>query len=121
MGAKMNNPSPQEYRGVKLRDIPSGMGGVLPVAVSNEVDGTTWVVCLHDEFFPNWVLTVPSAELRPFSHRLDAHMKKIIDSRLPDDAETMSQTQGSAQQAYNARNKTRAPAVPHVKPSGITP
>lgn len=71
------------YRGLKLVDIPSGMGGVLPAAVSREnEDGTYTVICLHSEYFPNWVLTVNADDCRHFTYKLDDDMKKIIDGRV---------------------------------------
>lgn len=71
-----------EYRGIKLVDIPSGMGGAFPAAVAAAGAEETQVICLHEEFYPNWLLTVKTSELKPFSYRITPRMKRIIDSRL---------------------------------------
>lgn len=71
------------YKGFGLVDIPSGMGGVLPAAVSKDNGENLTVICLHAEYFPNWVLTVDKSQVKQFSYKLDDNMKKIIDSRIP--------------------------------------
>lgn len=69
------------YRNIELLDIPSGMGGTLPAAVASETDDGLQVICLHPEFFTNWLLTVDRAECKPMSYRLNDDMKRIIDNR----------------------------------------
>jgi hypothetical protein len=69
------------YRNIELLDIPSGMGGTLPAAVASENDDGLQVICLHPEFFTNWLLTVQRNECKPMSYRLNDDMKRIIDSR----------------------------------------
>jgi hypothetical protein len=82
MEMKMMN-YPQSYLGIRLVCIPSGMGGVLPAAVAAEhEDGTTQVVCLHEEFFPNWLLTVKTSEIKPNTYRLSEFAQKIIRERV---------------------------------------
>lgn len=73
----------KSYKGFELVDIPSGMGGVLPAVVSKDIGESLTVVCLHEEYFPNWVLTVERSQVKPFSYKLNDAMKKIIDSRIP--------------------------------------
>ncbi|PKD40491.1 hypothetical protein CWO84_10160 [Methylomonas sp. Kb3] len=70
------------YKGFKLVNIPSGMGGVLPAVVSKDNGMTLTVICLHEEYFPNWVLTVERNNIKPFSYRLDHRMRYIIESRI---------------------------------------
>lgn len=72
-----------EYLGIKLVNIPSGLGGTLPAALTgHEHDGQVTVICLHDEFYPNWVLTVAAADIKPWTWgEPDARMKRIIASR----------------------------------------
>lgn len=71
------------YKGFTLIDIPSGMGGVLPAAISKDNGESLTVICLHEEYYPNWVLTVERSQVRPFSYKLNDAMKKTIDSRIP--------------------------------------
>lgn len=72
-----------QYRGIDLVDIPSGMGGVLPAAVAQRHDdGTMQVICLHDEFYPNWLLTVKQTDTKPFSYSISDRIKKILDKRI---------------------------------------
>lgn len=67
-----------QYRNIELLDIPSGMGGTLPAArTGDEIQ----VICLHSEYYTNWLLTVKKSECKPMSYRLDDKMKRIIDSR----------------------------------------
>jgi len=74
-----------EYRGIEIVDIPSGMGGTLPAAIAGKEhsDGRTPVICLHEEFYPNWLLTVPTDQIKPATWRLSKFAKRCIDSRLP--------------------------------------
>jgi hypothetical protein len=70
--------------GIELVDIPSGMGGTLPAAIAaRHEDGTTQVICLHEEYFPNYLFTVKTELLRPISYRLSAFARKCIHERLP--------------------------------------
>ena len=71
----------EKYAGTKLIDIPSGMGGTLPAAIAADHGETLQVVCLHHEFYTNWILTVKKSETKPFSYHLTNGMKKIIQSR----------------------------------------
>jgi len=74
---------PQSFLGVRLVCIPSGMGGVLPAAVAAEHnDGTTQVICLHEEFYPNWLLTVKTSEIKPNTYQISEFGKKIIRERM---------------------------------------
>jgi hypothetical protein len=72
----------QNFEGVELIDIPSGMGGTLPAAIAADHGEELDVICLHHEFFPNWVLTVKRADTKPWTWgALNNRMKKIIRSR----------------------------------------
>lgn len=70
-----------QYRNIEILDIPSGMGGTLPAAVASENDDGLQIICLHPEYFTNWLLTVDRTECRPMSYKLDDKMKCIIDGR----------------------------------------
>ena len=59
------------------------MGGTLPAAVAADHGDELQVICLHDEFWPNWLLTVKASEVKPFSWTLKPAMKKMIDGRKP--------------------------------------
>lgn len=73
----------QTYRGVQLVEIPSGMGGTLPAAVAARLDGgEVQVICLHPEYFPNFLLSVKATELQPFTYTLTSFAKECIDGRL---------------------------------------
>lgn len=73
---------PQQYLGVELCNIPSGMGGVLPAAKVGHVhEGKEQVICLHSEYYPNWVLTVNQNEITPNTHNLNDFMKATIKQR----------------------------------------
>lgn len=69
------------YQGLKLVDIPSGMGGTLPAAIAADHGKELQVIGLHHEFFTNWLLTVNAADTKQFSYTLTDAMKKIITSR----------------------------------------
>lgn len=72
-----------QYLGVELVNIPSGMGGVLPAAVaSRNDDGSCQVICLHQEYFPNWLLTVKPEGISPFTYPLTDFAKKCIRERI---------------------------------------
>lgn len=74
-----------EYRGAKLVDIPSEMGGSLPAALTGhqDEDGRVYVVCLHPEFYTNWVFTAAPANIKPWTWgSLTPAMKRIIASRV---------------------------------------
>ena len=58
------------------------MGGVLPAAVARRGETETQVICLHDEFYTNYLLTVQTSEITPFTYPLTQRMKAIIDDRL---------------------------------------
>ena len=71
-----------QYMGTEIVNIPSGMGGVLPAAIAQKHDdGTTQVVCLHEKFYPNWLLTVKADEISPCTYRLTEFAKKCIRER----------------------------------------
>lgn len=70
----------KHYRNIELVDIPSGMGGTLPAAIAKDGDEVQ-VICLHPEYYTNWLLTVNKSDCKPMSYRLTDSMKKIIDSR----------------------------------------
>lgn len=73
---------PQEYNGVQLCNIPSRMGGVFPAArTGSKHEGKEQVICLHPEFWTNWVLTIKEDEISTASFELTPAMKKIINSR----------------------------------------
>jgi hypothetical protein len=76
------NKCPQSYKGLKLVDIPSGLGGVLPAVISYEWDDKYSVICLHDEYFTNWMLQIDKDKVKPMSYTLTDAMKAIIESRL---------------------------------------
>jgi hypothetical protein len=64
-------------------DIPSGMGGTLPAAIAaKHEDGTTQVICLHEEYFPDYLLTIKTELLIPISYALSDFAKKCIQKRL---------------------------------------
>ena len=70
------------YLGVEIVTFPSGMGGVLPAAVAARYeDGTAQIICLHEEYFSNWLLTVKQEELKHCSCRLTEFAKQIIKER----------------------------------------
>jgi len=79
-----NSNITQEYKGIKLVDIPSGLGGTLPAAIAGEPhsDGLVPVICLHSEFYTNWLMVCKPESLRPMSSMLNTRMKRIINSRL---------------------------------------
>lgn len=70
-----------QYRNIELIDIPSGMGGLLPAAVAADHGDDLQVICLHPEYFNNWLLSVKRSECRPMSYKLTDGMRRIIDSR----------------------------------------
>jgi hypothetical protein len=70
------------YNGIELVDIPSGMGGHFPAAIANDEGDTLKVICLHPDYYNNWVLQVKRSQVKPFSYRLTDDMKKIIDERF---------------------------------------
>lgn len=71
-----------QYRNIELLDIPSGMGGILPAARCGvETGEEIQVICLHPEYYTNWLLTVKKSECNPMTYRLDDKMKRIIDGR----------------------------------------
>jgi hypothetical protein len=76
------NKYQQEYKGFKLVDIPSGLGGVLPAVISYEYDDKYSVICLHDEYFTNWALQIDKDKIKPMSCVLTDAMKALIESRL---------------------------------------
>jgi hypothetical protein len=75
---------PQFFHGVKLCNIPSGMGGVFPAAICSDPDDkdNVQVVCLHSDYFTNWVLSVKVADIKPLTYQLSEEMKNIILSRV---------------------------------------
>lgn len=75
------NAVPTNYRGIELVNIPSGMGGALPAAVASEDAEELRVICLHPEYFTDWVLTVKRSEVTPMTYPLNSAMKAIIDKR----------------------------------------
>ena len=70
-----------QYRNIELLDIPSGMGGTLPAAVASDNGEELQVICLHEEFYSNWLLTVKRSQCKPMTYKLNNNMKRIIDSR----------------------------------------
>lgn len=73
---------PQTYKNVSLCCIPSGMGGVLPAAIAKDHGEQLTVICLHEEYFPNWVLTINKSDIKPNSYQLVDSYKRIINGRL---------------------------------------
>jgi hypothetical protein len=71
------------WNGIRLVDIPSGMGGTFPAAVAADHGEKLDVICLHPDFFNNWLLTVKAEDVRPFSYALTAPMRRIIRDRRP--------------------------------------
>jgi hypothetical protein len=57
------------------------MGGTLPAAVAHDYGEELAVICLHDEFYPNYLLTVKAKDVKPLSWKLKPSMKKMIDER----------------------------------------
>lgn len=78
-------PVAQEYMGVRLVDIPSGMGGTLPAAVArvDVENGEYQVICLHHEFFPDHMLSAKISECHEMSYKLTPAMKAMIARRHP--------------------------------------
>lgn len=70
-----------QYRNTELLDIPSGMGGIFPAAVAADHGEELQVICLHPEYFTNWLLSVKRSECQPMTYKLDDKMRRIIDSR----------------------------------------
>lgn len=70
------------YRTIELLNIPSGMGGVLPAAVAEDHGEKLQVICLHSEYFNNWLLTVNRADCSVMSSALSKDMKSIINKRI---------------------------------------
>lgn len=71
------------YKGIEIVSIPSGMGGVLPAAVAMEFDsGEMNVICLHDEYFPNWVFTTKREVVSEYTYPLTASEIAKIEGRL---------------------------------------
>lgn len=70
-----------QYLGIEIIDIPSGMGGTLPAAIAEDHGNELQVICLHEQFFTDWLLTVNKAEIKPCSYTLTPFMKNIIQRR----------------------------------------
>jgi hypothetical protein len=72
---------PQEWRGVRLISIPTGLGRLLPAAVAADHGEELQVICLHPEYHRDWVLTVKRKSILPNRYRLTGDMKSIISQR----------------------------------------
>lgn len=62
-------------------NIPSGLGGVLPALVLNDVvdsEGKIQVRCIHHEYYPLWILHVPAAEIKPCLSELHQLEKRVL-------------------------------------------
>lgn len=71
-----------EYRGIELVDMPSGMGGKLPAAVAMDEGEALQVLCIHPDYFNNFLMTVPRSQCEPCSYRLTRDMMRLIDQRI---------------------------------------
>ncbi|MFO0958252.1 MAG: hypothetical protein U0800_12635 [Isosphaeraceae bacterium] len=70
------------FLGIEVVNISSGMGGVLPAAVAARHDNdTAQVICLHEVYFPSWLLTVKQADITPYTTKLTEFAKRIIKER----------------------------------------
>ena len=63
-------------------DTPSGMGGTLPGVVAYDGGDELQVICLHGEFFTNWLFNVRRDQCKPLSYRLDDDMRRIVRRRM---------------------------------------
>ena len=79
----MRKPAKQTYRNIPIVSFPSGMGGWLPgaVALDDPESSSLVVICLDEQFFTNWVLSVPRSQVKANQHELSEAAKRIIDSR----------------------------------------
>jgi len=62
-------------------NIPSGLGGVLPALVLNEAvdsEGKIQVRCIHEEFYPLWILNVPVADIKPCLSKLHPIKERVL-------------------------------------------
>ena len=72
----------QCYKGFRLVNVPSGLGGSLPAALLEEIDAKVKVLCLHSEFYPGWTLKFDASHVKPLSYRLTAEMRDVIDNYI---------------------------------------
>lgn len=54
-----------EFNLNEVVDIPSGMGGTLPALILAKPDDETYQVrCIHQEFYPMWLLTIKAKNIK---------------------------------------------------------
>jgi len=72
------------YRGLYLVNIPCANDDPLPCAIVNKFAryNEYQVICLDQQRYTDWLLTVDCGLVMPFKGELDAAQKQLIDKRM---------------------------------------
>ncbi|MGZ8528944.1 MAG: hypothetical protein ACXWYM_00005, partial [Candidatus Binatia bacterium] len=75
----------------RMVSIPSGMGGTFPAVLCKagdelqpDADGNVQVICVHKEFYPDWLMTVAAKDVKMHDplYYFGAFAKKIVNRRF---------------------------------------